>query len=121
MIGHDAQEGSLDDWKRFAREWRRRQLSLLQSELERVEMQHWLRQDEGLPRGAPRRAGGPMALVGAGCGSFLVRALAQATQRLHLSFDSVVAAPPHLQDGTSVCAPAVAVAMLYDRDRVGRS
>jgi uncharacterized hydantoinase/oxoprolinase family protein len=81
MIGHDAQDASLDDWRGFAREWRRRQLSLLQSELERVEMQHWLRQDEGLPRGAPRRAGGPMALVGAGCGSFLVRALALATQR----------------------------------------
>jgi len=104
MIGHDAHDASLDDWIGFAREWRSRQLTQLQSELERVEMQHR-----------------PMPLVGAGCGSFLVRALAQATKRAYVGFDALVDAPPALRDWANVCAPAVAVAILREQACGARS
>jgi hypothetical protein len=53
-----------------------------------------------------------MLLIGAGCGSFLVRALAQETKRPYLGFDALVDAPPLLRGWANVCAPAVAVALL---------
>lgn len=83
-------------------------------------MQHWLRQArnsrrEGSPEAVSHPVRGPLPLVGAGCGSFLVRALAQATQRAYLSFDTLVDAPPDLRGWANVCAPAVAVAILREQ------
>jgi uncharacterized hydantoinase/oxoprolinase family protein len=109
MIGHDAGDAALEDWQAFARQWRRHQLERLQAELQRV---------ESAPARACARspigpAAGSMPLVGAGCGSFLVRALAQSLQRDYIAFDALIDAPPALRGWAGVCAPAVAVAVLH--------
>ena len=102
MIGHDARDASLHEWTALARQWRSHQLGLLQGELQRVEA--------GLSP-APSVA----TLVGAGCGSFLVRALAQSLRRRYVAFEALIDAPPALQGWACVCAPAVAVAMLREQ------
>ena len=103
MIGHDARDASPEDWQAFACEWRRHQVALLQVELQRVESRS----------PAARTA----ALIGAGCGHFLVRALAQRLGRSYIGFDELIDAPAGLRDWACVCAPAVAVAVLRDRAR----
>jgi hypothetical protein len=94
MIGHDADAARLEDWQCFARQWRSLQLDLLGSELRRV---------------AGDRS--PL-LVAAGCGSFLVTALAQRLHCRQVAFATLAGAPSALRDWTDVCAPAVAVALL---------
>lgn len=94
MIGHDADTAPLRDWQAFARRWRSLQLSLLETELQRV---------------APHQA--PL-LVAAGCGSFLVPELARRRQCSQMAFAEVAGAPPSLHRWADVCAPAVAVALL---------
>jgi (4-(4-[2-(gamma-L-glutamylamino)ethyl]phenoxymethyl)furan-2-yl)methanamine synthase len=93
MIGHDVADARRDDWIAFAHRWRDLQLDLLESGLRRVSPD-------------------PLMLVGAGCGGFLVRDLAQRLQRRHLGFADLVGAAPALRGWADVCAPAVAVAML---------
>jgi probable H4MPT-linked C1 transfer pathway protein len=115
MIGHDAADAGLEDWQRFAQEWRSRQLAILQAELRRVEEQppHPLQ-----PPHSPAPTDPPLAppmLVGAGCGSFLVRALAQRMRRDYVAFHELIDAPAPLQRWVDVCAPAVAVALLLER------
>jgi len=105
MIGHDAQDASLEEWTSLAREWKRLQLSLLESGLQGV-------QQAGLS--APGRS---MPLIGAGCGNFLVRALARANGRAYLDFAELVDAPESLREWVNVCAPAVAVALLREQAR----
>lgn len=97
MIGHDSGDARRDDWIGFARHWRGLQLHLLEAGLRQV---------------SPARA----TLVGAGCGGFLVRDLAQRLQRRHVAFADLVGAPPNLRAWADVCAPAVAVAMLCHED-----
>jgi len=109
MIGHDAQDASVEDWTTFAREWRRLQISLLESGMEAVER-------KGSPSPlATTLSGGTMTLIGAGCGSFLVRALARTTGRAYIDFDELVDAPDSLREWVNVCAPAVAVALLREQ------
>ena len=104
MIGHDAADAGVDEWIGFAKAWRLRQLELLAAELLRVES------------GVLESRGPSARLIGAGCGSFLVRALAQRLGREHVSFDDLVDAPATLRGWAGVCAPAVAVAMLRAQD-----
>lgn len=103
MIGHDAHDGTLAEWQAFAQAWRSHQLALVRAELQRVESRG------GKSPGYPTAA---TALVGAGCGRFLVRALAQALERPFVTFDELLDVPPALRDWACVCAPAVAVALL---------
>ena len=93
MIGHDSDDAQVGDWIAFAARWRGLQLDLLQAELLRL-----------APYGT--------TLVGAGCGGFLVRDLAQRLQRHHVAFADLADAPEPLRGWAGVCAPAVAVAML---------
>lgn len=93
MIGHDSGDALPGDWIAFAHRWRSLQIDLLEAGLRRVS------QDQA-------------TLVGAGCGGFLARALAQRLQRRHIAFADLVGAPPALREWAGVCAPAVAVAML---------
>jgi probable H4MPT-linked C1 transfer pathway protein len=109
MIGHDAGDAAIEDWRAFARVWRQRQLSLLQAELERVESLHRL----------PTAPELELPLVGAGCGSFLVQALAQHLQRSYIAFHELVPSPPELRPWVNVCAPAVAVALLHEQAAAG--
>jgi probable H4MPT-linked C1 transfer pathway protein len=105
MIGLDAQDGSDADWLAFARAWRAEQVAELAGQLERVLALH------------PVAADAP--LVSAGCGDFLVRALAEGTQRCCINYAAQVArvaadAAPQTARWAQVCAPSVAVAALFD-------
>jgi probable H4MPT-linked C1 transfer pathway protein len=97
MVGLDAQDGSDADWLAFAHAWRSEQIAELAA--------------HAVPANA--------ALVSAGCGDFLVRALAETAGRRCLAYGTQVAriAPGARPDATAwaqVCAPAVAVATLLD-------
>jgi probable H4MPT-linked C1 transfer pathway protein len=108
MIGRDASDGSHTQWLALARFWREAQIQQIAGQLERV------MQAQGVAPDAP--------LVGAGCGDFLTAELARRTGRPLRRFagDTVPladGAPESLQGWIQVCAPAVAVALLADRDR----
>lgn len=102
MIGRDARDGHDNDWLALAAHWRDAQRSALQAALTRVAA------DAGLT--------GTPTLVSAGCGDFLVPALAQAlgwpVQRFadHVPWASTASAA--LVGWGQVAAPAVAVALL---------
>ena len=107
MVGLDARDASDADWLAFAQAWRAEQLAVIGQELERVI------DAAGVPAGAP--------LVSAGCGDFLVRELAQRLGRPLRRFGDEVArlhpqAAPEAVRWAQVCAPSVAVAMLFDQE-----
>ncbi|HEY6513125.1 MAG TPA: hydantoinase/oxoprolinase family protein [Burkholderiaceae bacterium] len=107
MIGLDARDADRDAWLAFAREWRAQQIAELRGQLERVSAAYGLR--------------APALLVGAGCGAFLLPELAPPGWRC-LSYGRNVArlatqAAPDARAWAEVCAPSVAVAALFDRDR----
>ena len=124
MVGLDAHDGSADDWRVFAREWRSAQVGVLGDALRRVFETHAL---------------GPQAVVvSAGCGDFLVAdvlahaqdsasaasaasAASTATQRRVFAYGYDVArvaarAQTRTAAWAQVCAPSVAVATLFDKD-----
>jgi probable H4MPT-linked C1 transfer pathway protein len=111
MIGLDARDAPDDDWSALAREWRDLQLLELRGQLQRV------LEAVALPQHAP--------LLAAGCGDFLVAALADSLQRPMRPFSScavgeVAAAESAglraLRRRVQVAAPACAVALLYCGD-----
>lgn len=111
MIGLDARDAPDDDWSALAREWRDLQLLELRGQLQRV------LEAVALPQHAP--------LLAAGCGDFLVAALADSLQRPMRPFSScavgeVAAAESAglraLRRRVQVAAPASAVALLYCGD-----
>jgi probable H4MPT-linked C1 transfer pathway protein len=113
MIGLDARDASPDDWLAFARAWRARQVDELGSQLRRVTATHGL-------------AAGAVALS-AGCGDFLVADVAAragiATGCARYGRDVARIATDALPDPDAaarwaqVCAPAVAVAALFDSEQ----
>ncbi len=123
MIGHDAAEAPPEAWRRFALAWRERQLGAIEENLRRV------LDTVALPRTAP--------LVAAGCGAFLVPALARRVGREWLGYGAQIGVPGggalaataagtrdprggdearhrRLAAAADVCAPSVAVAALLD-------
>ncbi|MGA0612019.1 hydantoinase/oxoprolinase family protein [Caldimonas sp. KR1-144] len=104
MIGRDAREAPDADWLAFAHAWRARQCERIGEALERV------LSVAPIARDAP--------LVAAGCGAFLVESLALRMGRPSRSF-AAQAVPLHDGAGddvprwAQVCAPAVAVGLLY--------
>jgi (4-(4-[2-(gamma-L-glutamylamino)ethyl]phenoxymethyl)furan-2-yl)methanamine synthase len=110
LIGLDARDGGVAEWLALAHVWRSRQLAELRGQLERVRAEH------NLTRGA--------VLVSAGCGAFLASALAPAGAAC-LPYARDVArfaghAPPGTAAWAQVCAPSVAVAALFERERLHR-
>ncbi|HEY3535885.1 MAG TPA: hydantoinase/oxoprolinase family protein [Trinickia sp.] len=101
MIGRDAREASDADWLRFALRWRTLQLAQTGLNLERVEGHH-----DGL-------ASAP--LVGAGCGRFLVAALARERGRPYVDIGALTGASGQCGDWAATCAPSVALALLAAR------
>jgi uncharacterized hydantoinase/oxoprolinase family protein len=106
MIGLDARDATPAHWLEFAHEWRAAQLGEIGAAIERV----------GRARGIDTSA----PLVGAGCGDFLLPALAAASGRPMLAYAAttgdaaiVEVATPALARRAAVCAPAVALATLY--------
>jgi probable H4MPT-linked C1 transfer pathway protein len=102
MIGRDAYEASPAEWRSFALRWRELQLREIGVNLARVTAAH------------PELADAP--LVGAGCGRFLVAALARGgrheTAREYLDFGTLAGVAAAHSDSAATCAPSVAVALL---------
>jgi probable H4MPT-linked C1 transfer pathway protein len=113
MIGLDARDATPDEWLAFAHTWRARQVDELASQLRRVIAAH----------GLSDRA----VALGAGCGDFLVTDLlaragaAQPRGRYGRDVARIAAdALPGVEAAArwaQVCAPAVAVAALFDSEQ----
>ncbi|MGH8778011.1 hydantoinase/oxoprolinase family protein [Paraburkholderia sp.] len=102
MIGRDAHEAEAGDWRRLAQRWRGLQLREIGINLARVTAAH------------PELAAAP--LVGAGCGRFLVAALAREEARGYVDFGTLANLPGDCADRAATCAPSVAVALLAAQD-----
>jgi probable H4MPT-linked C1 transfer pathway protein len=101
MIGRDAAEASDVEWMDFAKRWRHEQLATVATNLARVRAAH------------PALSTAP--LVGAGCGRFLVAALAQQDGRSYIDFAALAGvgqAGVESREWIATCAPSVAVALL---------
>jgi probable H4MPT-linked C1 transfer pathway protein len=98
MLGRDADEGSLGDWVALARHFAHCQLAQLE------EAARALCAREALHPDAP--------VVGAGCGRFLAKALAQALGRRYVDFADSIEVEPEAREMAARCAPVVAVALL---------
>ncbi len=98
MFGRDASTGSLETWRRLARYFSAAQQYMIACAVERI---------------LSRRAASPnVALVGAGCGRFLVRDLARRNARPYVDIARVLRSPSAFRDIAAVCASAAAVAQL---------
>jgi hypothetical protein len=101
MIGRDARDAGENEWREFAQSWRREQMQVLAANLARVIAAH------------PSLGRAP--LVGAGCGRFLVEAMALHEGRGFIDFGEL-ADPPGAdrvrKEWIATCAPSVAVALL---------
>ena len=98
MLGRDASEAELGEWVALARYFADCQLA---------EIEHAARglaERDALPRDAP--------VVGAGCGRFVAKALAERLGRPYLDFAEIIDAAPEAREMAARCAPAVAVALL---------
>ena len=98
MLGRDASEAELGEWVALARYFADCQLA---------EIEHAAR---GL---AERDSLAPSApVIGAGCGRFVARSLAERLGRPYLDFAEIVDAAHQAREMAARCAPAVAVALL---------
>ncbi|WP_119157331.1 hydantoinase/oxoprolinase family protein [Caldimonas tepidiphila] len=107
MVGLDARDADDAQWLAFAQAWREEQLAVIGAELDRVIAA------AGVPAGAP--------LVGAGCGDFLAVELAARRGRPVRRFADQLAglhpqADPESGRWAQVCAPSVAVALLFHQE-----
>lgn len=98
MIGLDARDASPVEWQRLAFNWRSAMSGEIRRNLERV-----CTAAEVAPN-AP--------IVGAGCGMFLARTLAERLNRPFIPFHALIGCDSECADWVDVCAPAVAVAAL---------
>jgi probable H4MPT-linked C1 transfer pathway protein len=116
MIGLDARDASAEEWLAFAQRWRAAQVATLGAQLRGVMAAHGV--------------GCHASIVGAGCGAFLVPdVVAHALDGEHagptLAYGRDIAAVAADANGgraaaqgwADVCAPAVAVAALLDREQ----
>jgi probable H4MPT-linked C1 transfer pathway protein len=126
VIGRDARDADEKEWREFAQSWRHAQMQILTANLARVLAAHLSL------RNAP--------LIGAGCGRFLIQAMAQREGRAYIDFAELVdangatgangptgaadASDAHnprkdaLAEWIATCAPSVAVALLLAREDV---
>ena len=98
MLGRDASEAELAEWIALARYFADCQLA---------EIEHTARnlsERDALSPDAP--------VIGAGCGRFIARRLAERLGRRYLDFGDLIDAPPETREMAARCAPAVAVALL---------
>ena len=98
MLGRDESEGALGEWVALARYFADCQLGGIEAAARALLAR------EGLPPEAP--------VVGAGCGRFVAKALADTLGRQYLDFAEIIDAAPEAREMTARCAPAVAVALL---------
>jgi probable H4MPT-linked C1 transfer pathway protein len=110
MIGMDARDASDAQWLAFAQDWRATQVTELGEQLRRVMALHSMSTDA--------------VVVSAGCGDFLVPDVVGQARGAAGNVRSYGAELAHLSPGATahaatwaqVCAPSVAVAMLFDME-----
>ena len=98
MLGRDASEAEFREWTALARYFADCQLA---------EIEHAARavaERDVLPSDAP--------VIGAGCGRFAARSLAERLGRSYLDFGDLVDVTPEAREMAARCAPAVSVALL---------
>jgi probable H4MPT-linked C1 transfer pathway protein len=98
MLGRDASEAELAEWIALARYFADCQLA---------EIEHTARglaERDALPPSAP--------VIGAGCGRFIAKQLAERLGCPYLDFADLIDAAPEAREMAACCAPAVAVALL---------
>lgn len=100
MVGRDARDAEPAQWRILAEHWRQAMLDEIARNLARV---------DGVTDPAT-------PIVGAGCGAFLARALAQRLARPYLRFADLVEAEPECAGWLGTCAPSAAVALLLATD-----
>ena len=98
MLGRDASEGELADWLAVAKHF----AACQRAELE--DSARMLIERERLAAAAP--------VIGAGCGRFLARHVAERLGRPYVDFADIIEAAPEAREMAARCAPAVAVALL---------
>ncbi|MEP6873191.1 MAG: hydantoinase/oxoprolinase family protein [Burkholderiales bacterium] len=113
MIGLDERDAAPTDWLAFAQTWRRKQIDELGGQLRRVIVTH--------------RLSDAAVALGAGCGDFLVADVVAQASPLRACRDygrdvariaaDALPSPAAAVRWARVCAPAVAVAALFDREQ----
>jgi uncharacterized hydantoinase/oxoprolinase family protein len=98
MLGRDAHEGQLGDWVGLAHHFAACQLESLEAAASTLIAR------EALPKDAP--------MIGAGCGRFLVRRLAERLERPYVDFADMIDVAPDVREMAARSAPAVSVALL---------
>ena len=104
MLGRDASEAGLLAFADLARHFADCQLT----EIEAAALE--LAEREEIEADAP--------VIGAGCGRFIARHLAQRLGRPYCDFADLVACAPSMREMAASCAPAVAVGLLAERKLV---
>lgn len=100
MIGRNLGDVPMQDWQAMARDLRASQMRALVDATMRVTA------NTSLPNDAP--------VIVAGAGAFLARAVAEAIGRKYVEFEGVLGGAAGSVPGASLCAPAVAVALLLE-------
>jgi (4-(4-[2-(gamma-L-glutamylamino)ethyl]phenoxymethyl)furan-2-yl)methanamine synthase len=98
MLGRDASEAALGEWVTLAQYF---------ADCQVAEIEHAARglaERDDFPADAP--------VIGAGCGRFVARQLAERLGRRYLDFAEFVDAEPEAREMAARCAPVVAVALL---------
>lgn len=131
MIGRDARDASEADWREFAGHWRRAMTAEIARNVSRVESRIAAvrtspptaesgRPADSITRGTDAGQASADAtrapIVGAGCGLCLARSLADRLGRAFLPFDALIDADAACRKWVATCAPAVAVAVLLERE-----
>ncbi len=102
MLGRDAREEELAEWRQLASHIARTQLQGIQDAADTVVSR------AGLAADAP--------VVGAGAGRFLAARMAGQMQRPFLDVVDLVEVPAALRDRAAVCFPSLAIALLAQQD-----
>lgn len=101
MLGRDASEAELAEWIALARHFAERQLADFEAAARSLVARDELEAD------AP--------VIGAGCGRFVAKRLATRLGRPYRDFAEIIEAEPPVREMAARCAPAVAVALLAER------
>jgi probable H4MPT-linked C1 transfer pathway protein len=102
MLGRDADEAGLLAWIDVARHFAECQLVEIETAARELLAREEIAED------AP--------LIGAGCGRFIARQVAQRLGRSYQDFADLIDCPPELREMAAICAPAVALGLLAERE-----
>jgi probable H4MPT-linked C1 transfer pathway protein len=105
MLGRDGSEAELAEWIAVARHFADCQLAQIESAARVLT--------------ARERLGADAPVIGAGCGRFVAEGLAERLDRPYRDVSEIIEAAPEQSDMAARCAPAVAVALLAERQIPG--